>query len=144
MAWKLLTRFGEKVGTLGTVLAAMGCAACFPTAASIGAAMGLGFLSRWEPILVRFVLPLFAASTFLAAVLSWRYHHSKRHLLLGSLGPMLVLMGWFGFFTELFAKEAARDLVYGGLLVMVAVSIWSSFSPPDQRCPACEPPSTQR
>ncbi|EEM5327477.1 hypothetical protein GKT77_24610 [Salmonella enterica] len=40
----LMTRIADKTGALGSVVSAMGCAACFPALASFGAAIGLGFL----------------------------------------------------------------------------------------------------
>jgi len=44
----LLPRLGDKAGALGTLVSAMGCAACFPAIASLGAAVGLGFIGQWE------------------------------------------------------------------------------------------------
>ena len=44
----LITRIAGKTGALGSVVSAMGCAACFPAIASFGAAIGLGFLSQYE------------------------------------------------------------------------------------------------
>ena len=43
----LITRIAGKTGALGSVVSAMGCAACFPAIASFGAAIGLGFLSQY-------------------------------------------------------------------------------------------------
>ena len=37
----LLTRIADKTGVLGSLVAGMGCAMCFPALASIGAAIGL-------------------------------------------------------------------------------------------------------
>jgi len=48
-----ITRIGDKATALGAVMSAMGCAMCFPAIASLGAALGLGFLSRWEGALPR-------------------------------------------------------------------------------------------
>lgn len=63
----LMTRIADKTGALGSVVSAMGCAACFPALASFGAAIGLGFLSQYEGLFI---------SRLLAAVLprwpSWR------------------------------------------------------------------------
>ena len=39
-----LTRAADKAGVIGSIVTAMGCAACFPALASLGAALGLGFL----------------------------------------------------------------------------------------------------
>lgn len=57
---RLLSRIGDKVGSLGALVSAMGCAMCFPAIASLGAALGLGFLSQWEGLFVNTLLPLFA------------------------------------------------------------------------------------
>lgn len=48
----LLSRLGDKAGVLGTLVSAMGCAACFPGIASLGAAVGLGFLSQLEGLFI--------------------------------------------------------------------------------------------
>ena len=39
-----VTRAADKAGLLGSIASAMGCASCFPAIASLGAAIGLGFL----------------------------------------------------------------------------------------------------
>lgn len=36
----LMTRIADKTGALGSVVSAMGCAACFPALASFGAVSG--------------------------------------------------------------------------------------------------------
>ena len=38
----------------------MGCAMCFPAIASLGAAIGMGFLSQWEGLFINTLLPFFA------------------------------------------------------------------------------------
>jgi len=39
----VITKIGDKFGTIGAVVATMGCAMCFPALAGIGAALGMGF-----------------------------------------------------------------------------------------------------
>lgn len=56
----LLTRITDKASSVGSVVAAMGCAMCFPAIASLGAAFGMGFLSQWEWVFIETILPLFA------------------------------------------------------------------------------------
>lgn len=58
----LITRIADKTGALGSIVSAMGCAACFPALASFGAAIELGFL------------PLFAVLAFMANTLGWLNH----------------------------------------------------------------------
>lgn len=47
---KTIMRIADKAGALGTVVAAMGCAMCFPALASLGAAIGLSFLQQYESL----------------------------------------------------------------------------------------------
>jgi hypothetical protein len=65
-----LTRAADKTGVLGAILAAMGCAACFPALGSLAAALGLGFLSQYEGPFIRYVLPLFALIGLFANVIA--------------------------------------------------------------------------
>lgn len=62
----LITRIAGKTGALGSVVSAMGCAACFPAIASFGAAIGLGFLSQYEGLFIGILLPMFAGIALLA------------------------------------------------------------------------------
>ena len=50
MRWML--RIGDKVGSLGAVTSAMGCMMCFPAIATLGSALGMGFLARWEGLFI--------------------------------------------------------------------------------------------
>ena len=56
----LFAQIGDTFGTVGAIVATMGCAMCFPALASIGAAIGLGFLAQWEGLLITTLPPLFA------------------------------------------------------------------------------------
>lgn len=69
-----LARIGDKSGALGAIVSTMGCAMCFPALASIGAALGLGFLSQWEGLFVNTLLPLFAWIALGANALGWLSH----------------------------------------------------------------------
>lgn len=124
------TRTADKTGVLGAIIAAMGCAACFPALASLGAAIGLGFLSQYEGVLIRYVLPLFALIGLAANVVGGLRHRHWPRMILGITGPLLVLaaallMAFYGLPTEW--------LLYPGLALMVAVSIWDLVSPPRRK-----------
>ena len=41
------SRVAGKAGALGSVISAMGCAVCFPALATLGGAIGLGFLAQY-------------------------------------------------------------------------------------------------
>lgn len=139
----LVTRMADKAGALGSVVSAKGCAACFPAIASLGAAMGLGFLSEYEGLFITKLLPLFAAIALVANGLGWFSHRQWHRTLLGMVGPAMVLAAMLLFFGQWWTAR----LLYTGLAIMVGVSIWDLVSPAHRRCApdSCElPQSTVR
>ena len=62
MVW--ISRLFDKAGAFGAILAAMGCASCFPALGSLGAALGMGFLAQYEGVFINTLLPVFAAIVF--------------------------------------------------------------------------------
>jgi len=125
----LITRIAGKTGALGSVVSAMGCAACFPAIASFGAAIGLGFLS----------LPMFAGIALLANAIAWLNHRQWRRTALGTIGPILVLAAVF--LMRAYGWQSG-GLLYVGLALMVGVSVWDFISPAHRRCgpDSCELP----
>ncbi|KAA8962735.1 organomercurial transporter MerC [Mycobacterium sp.] len=132
----------DKVGVVGTVVSSMACAMCFPAAGAIGAAIGLGFLSRWEDVFIN-VLPLFAVLVLIANGLEWLVHRRWRRSAAGMIGPILALIGWMSFMSGVLAPNAARLVLYAGLVVMVVVAVWDLISPSSRRCApeGCELPA---
>ncbi|MES2358305.1 MAG: organomercurial transporter MerC [Gemmatimonadota bacterium] len=128
-----LTRGADKVGVIGAIIAAMGCAACFPALASLGAAIGLGFLSQFEGVFIRYLLPLFALIALLANLVSGMRHKQWLRTALGLIGPLLVMAA--ALFMVLYGWPTAW-LLYPGLVLMVAVSIWDLVAPPYKVCDA--------
>jgi mercuric ion transport protein len=133
-----MARIADKAGALGSVVSAMGCAACFPAIASLGAAVGLGFLSEYEGLFITKLLPLFAAIALVANSLGWFSHRQWHRTLLGMVGPAMVLAAMVLFFGQWWTAR----LLYSGLAAMVGVSIWDLVSPAHRRCGAasCELP----
>lgn len=114
------TRVASGTGTLGAIVAAMSCTACFPALASLASALGLGFLSQFEGISIHYILPLFALIGLAANVIGGLRRGWAR-MILGIVGPLLVLsaallMATFGMPTE--------SLLYPGLLLMIVLPIW--------------------
>ena len=66
----VLSRISDKTGSVGAVIAAMGCASCFPAIATLGASLGLGFLSQFEGLFINTLLPIFAIVALVASILS--------------------------------------------------------------------------
>lgn len=126
----LVTRIVDKAGALGSVVSAMGCAACFPAIASLGAAIGLGFLAQYEGLLLTKLLPLFAAIALVANCLGWFRHRQWHRSVLGMVGPVIVLLALYPFFGQWWTAQ----LLYTGLATMVGVSIWDLVAPAHRRC----------
>ena len=127
----LATRVADKAGFLGAFISAIGCAACFPALASLGAAIGLGFLTRGESLFITTLIPLFALLAFAANALGWRSHRQTGRLLLGLIGPLRVLSAAF---LMRFAHIGTTPLPYLGLAFMPGVSVRDLVSPPVRHC----------
>jgi len=126
----LLARLGDKAGALGAIVSTMSCAMCFPAAASLGAAVGLGFLSQWEGLFINTLLPLFAWLALAANALGWFSHRRWRRSLAGMAGPAIVLLSLYPWFQYAWSTWT----LYGGLAVMLAVAVRDLVSPAHRRC----------
>ena len=127
-----ITRVTDKTGALGSIVSAMGCGACFPAIASLGAAIGLGFLQDYEGLFISRLMPLFAGLALLANALGWLNHRQWHRSLLGMVGPLVVLSVTLVFLGHWWTA----NLLYTGLALMVGVSIWDFVSPAHRRCGA--------
>lgn len=125
-----VARIGDKAGSLGAVISAMGCSMCFPAIASLGAALGLGFLGQWEWVFINTVLPIFAWITLGLNALAWFSHKQWHRSVLGMLGPTLLLLSLYPWFKYAWSPY----VTYSALGMMVAVSLWDLFSPANMRC----------
>lgn len=117
----LVTSIASGGGTIGAIFAAMSCVACFPALASLASALGLGFLGQFEGSSIRYVLPLFALVGLAANVIGGLRRRGWVRMVLGIVGPLLVLaaallMATYGMPTEW--------LLYPGLVLMIFVAIW--------------------
>ncbi|RJT90554.1 mercury transporter MerC [Arthrobacter frigidicola] len=129
--FNLFTRIGDKAGSVGVLISAIGCASCFPALAGLGAAIGLGFLSQWEGLFITTLLPLFAGLALLVNALGGFSHRQWRRAAPVLIGPALVLIAVY-----LMLAHGWRSgwLLYIGLALMFGVSIWDLVSPAHRRC----------
>ncbi len=125
-----LTRAADTTGVVGAILASMSCAACFPAIGSLGAAIGLGFLSQYESVSIHYLLPLFAMVALAANVIAGVRHRIWPRMVLGLIGPLLVVAAAL---LMAFHGIRAEWLLYPGLVLMAAVAIWDLVSPPRRR-----------
>lgn len=127
-----LPPLSEKLGTLGTVLSAMGCASCFPVLGALGSALGMGFLAQFEGLFINTLLPAFAAIALAAALASWWSHRQHLRGALTSAGPIMVLATLYLFWSDSWSSY----LFYAALSLMSAVAVWNLVSPPRRTCRA--------
>lgn len=132
----IFTSLADKTGSFGAAIAAMGCTSCFPAIAGLGSALGLGFLGRYVGMFINTVLPLFAAIALVSNALAWFTHRQWHRTLLGLAGPVMVVTTLYLFWSD----NWSTYLFYGGLSLMVAVSIWDLVRPAHQACSRYEFP----
>ena len=123
--WKWIIGLGDKVGFGGSLIAALGCTACFPALAGISSVLGLSFLSQWEGILVSRVIPIIAFTVLIINIFGFFSHRQWLRTLLGIIGPILVIIG---------AREMNQLFLFPGLAFMFGVSVWDFVSQRNKRC----------
>jgi len=130
MVFDVFSRLSEKTGSVGAIVSAMGCAACFPAIASLGASVGLGFLSEFEGLFINTLLPIFAVIALVANLLTAWSHRRIGRTLFEITGPSMVLATLYLFWTDNWSSY----MFYVGLAFMLAASIWDIASPPRKAC----------
>jgi len=128
MLW--LGRIADKTGALGTCVAAMGCASCFPAMGALAGSLGLGFLAQFEGVFINTLLPGFAAIVLFANLLSFFSHKIWYRTLLGLIGPVMVLLTMYPLWTY----DWSTYLLYAGIAMMLVVSLWDILLPANKIC----------
>ncbi len=129
-----ISKLFENSSSLGVVISTMGCASCFPAAATIGTTIGLGALSAYEGLFINTLLPLFATLSLLLQLYSaWNYR-SVVHAIIGASGPLMILATLYLFWFD----DWSTDMLYIGIVIMMAVSIWQWIIPICQTRPSQE------
>ena len=120
----------DKTSSLGAFISLLGCTVCFPAVASFGAAIGMGFLSQWEGLLLGTLLPIFAWLALVVNGSGWFLHHQWFRSLLGMIGPIILLLSLYPWFKYTWSSYAT----YTGIAIMLIVSVWDLFSPANNPC----------
>ena len=128
MQW--LNQLFEKTGSIGAIIAAMGCAACFPALGSLAAMLGLGFLAQFEGIFINTLLPIFAALALAANFYAFTLHKNIMRGILGIAGPLMVLLTLYPLWTYGWSTY----LFYAGLLLMLVSSLLELIYPSRKAC----------
>ena len=128
MPW--ISRIFAKTSALGVLLAAMGCASCFPALGSLAAAVGLGYLAQFEGMFINTLLPLFAVIALAANSVAFLSHRVWYRMVLGVSGPIMVLLTMY----PLWKYNWSTYLLYAGIVLMLIVAMWDIFSPAKKQC----------
>lgn len=128
--FNFITRLFDKTGALGTLTAAMGCASCFPALGSLASGLGMGFLAQYEGVFINTLLPIFASIALAANIFSFINHKIWYRGLAGIAGPIMVLLTMY----PLWFYDWSTYLLYSGIVLMLAVSIWDIISPAHKVC----------
>jgi len=120
----------KQSGSLGTIIAAMGCASCFPAIAALGSALGLGFLAQFEGLFINTLLPIFAGIALVSYLYSGIFKRQWLPMLFGIAGPLMVLATLYLFWTD----DWSTDMFYIGLVLMFVVAIWDIVAPINKNC----------
>ncbi len=119
----------EKIGSVGVVVSAMGCAACFPALGALAGTLGLGFLAQFEGVFINKLLPAFAILVLIANTWGWLRHRVHIRGLISILGPVAVLATLY----PLWSYGWSTTLFYVALATMFAVSIIDIVKPAKRR-----------
>lgn len=119
------SRLLDKLGAVGSFLAAAACPACFPLLAAAGAALGLGVLQPFEGYML-YVMQGFVAVALVGNLLAWRRHRNTGALALGTASPALVFFSIHVVFNP--------TLIYVGLAGLMGAAVWNVLA---QRSCAC-------
>src|SRR5712692_420819 len=106
----------DKIGSVGALLSAAACPACFPLFAIVGSALGLGALRPFEGYAM-YALQAFALLALGGNVLAYRGHGSIGPLIIGLLSPALILFGYWVRFSP--------GLIYAGLFGLLSAAVWN-------------------
>ena len=129
--WQI-NRIFDKTGSLGAIVAAMGCASCFPALGALASSLGLGFLAQFEGLFVNTLLPVFAWVTLLANIIAFLSHRRWLRAFAGITGPVMILLTLY----PLWQYGWSTYLFYCGLAITLSVAIWDIVSPPEKACRA--------
>ena len=109
----------DRVGSAGALVAAIAAPCCFPIFAAVAAGVGLGALGQYEGVILN-IFQGFALLTLAGLAFSFRQHHDFAPLIVGVLGCASLAYHFYW--------EFSLPALYGGLLGLIAATIWNYVS----------------
>lgn len=104
----------DKLGAVGSFLAAAACPACFPLLGIVGSAVGLGVFKPFEGI-VFYVFQVLVLIGLIGNVSAYFNHRKIFPLVIGVGSPILIFFSLYGIYLQW--------ILYAGLFGMMAAAI---------------------
>lgn len=118
--------FIEKIGSIGSFIAAGACPACFPLLAVVGGVLGLGVLRPYEGmVFVIFRILVLVALT--GNIISYFNHHKIIPLIAGVASPLLIFFSIYVYWNTI--------ILYLGLFGLLISSILNYIA--KRKCKSC-------
>jgi hypothetical protein len=111
---------------VGAFVAAIAAPCCFPLFAAIGTAAGLSAFGHYEGVIL-YIFQGFALLTLAGLALSFRRHRDVAPLIVGTLGCANLAYHFYW--------EFSLPALYGGLLGLIAATIWNYLSRKKAKAP---------
>lgn len=127
-AW--ISYLTDKASVFGTVVAAMGCASCFPAMGSLASALGMGVLAQYEGVFINTLLPIFASIALISNVLSYLSHRVWYRTVIGITGPVLILLTLYPWWSY----SWSTPVFYFAIALMLFSSVFDMISPAKRSC----------
>ena len=113
-----MTNIFDKIGSIGTLVAAFGMSCCLPLFAAVGSVVGLGFLARYEYEMF-YVMQVAAVLAALGTLWAFRRHKNLLPVILGFTSAGLII----------YAVNTSLNtwLIYGGMVGLIGTAILNSI-----------------
>ena len=117
----------DKLGSLGTIVAAFGLSCCLPLFAVVGSVVGLGFLARYEYEMF-YVMQVAVVLAVAGTIWAYRKHKNILPVILAVVSAGLIL----------YAVNTTLNswLIYGGMTGLIATAILNAIYA--NRCGDCK------
>lgn len=116
----------DKLGSVGTIIAAFGMSCCLPLFAAVGSAIGIGFLARYE---YEMFYGMQIAAVLSVAGTLWAYRHHK------SIVPVITGVLSTGLIVYSVNTSLDSSLIYSGMFGLIATAILNAVYA--KRCGDC-------
>jgi mercuric ion transport protein len=118
--------FVDKIGSIGSLVTAAACPACFPMLAVVGSAVGLGVLRPLEGK-VFLAFQLLVGVSLVGSFISYFNHRKILPLLIGVISPGLIFFALYIRFHSV--------IIYSGLLGLAVASVMNLLA--NRHCRKC-------